>query len=38
MRWARQDLLLIEGPPGTGKTTVIAEIVERLVAEAGTAR
>ncbi|MFJ1874319.1 AAA domain-containing protein [Streptomyces chartreusis] len=26
-----QDLVLVEGPPGTGKTTVIAEIVEQTL-------
>lgn len=26
-----QDMLLVEGPPGTGKTTVIAEIVEQTL-------
>ncbi|MGW5335552.1 AAA domain-containing protein [Streptomyces bauhiniae] len=33
-----QDLLLVEGPPGTGKTTVIAEIVEQTLSRHPTAR
>ncbi|MEU7306136.1 AAA domain-containing protein [Streptomyces sp. NPDC007206] len=33
-----QDLLLVEGPPGTGKTTVIAEIVEQTLARTPEAR
>ncbi|MFF4715039.1 AAA domain-containing protein [Streptomyces eurythermus] len=33
-----QDLLLIEGPPGTGKTTVIAEIVEQTLRRSPRAR
>ncbi|MFI9786086.1 AAA domain-containing protein [Kitasatospora sp. NPDC051984] len=33
-----QDLLLIEGPPGTGKTTVIAEIVEQTLRRTPKAR
>ncbi|WP_243639819.1 serine/threonine-protein kinase [Streptacidiphilus pinicola] len=33
-----QDLLLIEGPPGTGKTTVIAEIVEQTLRRSPKAR
>ncbi|MFJ5071752.1 AAA domain-containing protein [Kitasatospora sp. NPDC088556] len=33
-----QDLLLVEGPPGTGKTTVIAEIVEQTLKRDPTAR
>lgn len=33
-----QDLLIIEGPPGTGKTTVIAEIVEQTLQQSPTAR
>ncbi|WP_162602700.1 serine/threonine-protein kinase [Streptomyces spongiicola] len=33
-----QDLLLVEGPPGTGKTTVIAEIVEQTLARTPGAR
>ncbi|MFE2141765.1 AAA domain-containing protein [Streptomyces sp. NPDC059456] len=33
-----QDLLLVEGPPGTGKTTVIAEIVEQTLKRNAHAR
>ncbi|MFH9687216.1 AAA domain-containing protein [Streptomyces sp. NPDC017413] len=33
-----QELLLVEGPPGTGKTTVIAEIVEQILARTPGAR
>ncbi|MBW8764572.1 MAG: protein kinase [Microbacterium sp.] len=33
-----QDLLLVEGPPGTGKTTVIAEIVEQSLSRDPNAR
>ncbi|MGW0486907.1 AAA domain-containing protein [Streptomyces olivaceus] len=33
-----QDLVLVEGPPGTGKTTVIAEIVEQTLARTPEAR
>ncbi|KPL30032.1 hypothetical protein JI76_33940 [Streptomyces anulatus] len=33
-----QDLLLVEGSPGTGKTTVIAEIVEQTLERDPNAR
>lgn len=33
-----QDLALVEGPPGTGKTTVIAEIVEQILSRSPKAR
>lgn len=33
-----QNLLLVEGPPGTGKTTVIAEIVEQTLKQNPHAR
>ena len=33
-----QDLVLVEGPPGTGKTTVIAEIVVQTLRRTPTAR
>ncbi|MET7391911.1 AAA domain-containing protein [Dactylosporangium sp. NPDC005572] len=33
-----QDLLLVEGPPGTGKTTVIAEIVSQTLSRNRRAR